>query len=355
VPEPIKDKLRSLSSNITIRKQSRKGACGWLFFGENRINRQKIAIKFYDWGGDTSHAEPQNLAAIKSENVISILDAAFVNTDYAYFLTPYCEKGDLDEEICSGVQGNSRAVKLTRDVLSGLSFLHTAKLLHRDLKPQNILIDDRGRAIIGDFGSVKKIPDGSNSVPGSGHSLIYRPPESVKNGQYGITGDIYQIGLLFFQLLGGHFPYEESAWLTQKQLAKYHATEDCIDKQLFATDCIKKRIVASTVADTSTLPPWVCLPLIRTITKACNKEPRKRYSTCNEFLAHINAIRNEIHDWQIVAGLPTRFGTPNYRIQFDKKHSIHYVEKDKDSGWRKDNTFTNTDMPNLVREIETRV
>jgi serine/threonine protein kinase len=141
VPESIKTKLKDLSKHIEITKRSRKGSNGWLFFGQNRIHKQKVAIKFYDWGGDAKyHAEPKNLAAIKSKNVIQILDASFVDRDYAYFLTPYYKHGDLDNEICNGIRGNIRAVSITRDILSGLSHLHSGALLHRDLKPQNILM-----------------------------------------------------------------------------------------------------------------------------------------------------------------------------------------------------------------------
>lgn len=126
VPIPIKNKLLELSTSVTFTKRSRKGSNGWLFFGQNKISRQKIAVKFYDWSGDSAyHAEPKNLAAIKSKNVIQILDASFVDKNYAYFLTPYYYNGDLDVEICNGISGNNRAVSVTRDILLGLSHFYT--------------------------------------------------------------------------------------------------------------------------------------------------------------------------------------------------------------------------------------
>jgi len=245
VPSPIKTKLLSLSKKIEITKRSRVGSNGWLFFGQNYILKQTVAIKFYDWGGEAKyHAEPKNLAKINSENVVHILDASIVDSNYAYFLTPYFENGDLDNEICNGIQGNLRALSVARDVLSGLSHLHTENLLHRDLKAQNILVAADGKAVIGDFGSVKKIPHGNTSVPGSGHSLIYTPPESISSGLYGIPGDIYQVGIVLFQMLGGRLPYEEFAWLNSRELSKYRAIPDEIDRQIFATECIKNKIEA---------------------------------------------------------------------------------------------------------------
>ncbi len=356
VPAPVKSKLIALCKDIEITKRSRNGANGWLFFGTNRIHGQKVAIKFYDWGGKAKyHAEPKHLATIDSPNVIKILDASYVDTDYAYFITPYCINGDLDKEICNGIRGNNRAVSVVRGVLSGLSHLHSSNLLHRDLKAENILIDDDDKAIIGDFGSVKKIPKGNTSVPGSGHSLIYTPPESITSGLYGVPGDIYQVGMVLFQLLGGRLPYEESSWLNSRDLKKYRSIGDEIDKQLFARECIKKKIEKGKIVVLSTLPPWVCTPLQRTISKACNIAPAKRYQSCSEFLARLNSISGVVHDWVIEAGIPTRIcNNTRYRVAYNSKKEIHFVEKDKSSGWRKDNSFEGSSLKELVEEIENK-
>lgn len=355
VPVSIKNKLIELSTSIDINKRSRKGSNGWLFFGQNRIHKQKVALKFYDWGGEPKyHAEPKNLAAINSKNVIKILDASFVDGEYAYFLTPYCKKGDLDAEICNGIKGNIRAVFVARGILSGLSHLHARNLLHRDLKAQNILISDDSKAIIGDFGSVKKIPEGNSTVPGSGHSLIYSPPESISHGLFGVPGDLYQIGVVFYQILGGKLPYEESAWLNKLDLKRYRKIPDEIERQIFATECIKHKIKRGKIVDITTLPPWVCVPLRRTISKACNVQPQKRYQSCSEFLARLNSIRDQIHDWKIKDGYPLRHGACRYRILFDNKKSQHFVQKDKGSGWRKDNSFQGLALQEIVAEIEKR-
>jgi len=352
-PVPVKQKLSELSRNISFEKQSHNGSNGWLFFGTNRISRLRVAVKFYDWGGDQIyHAEPRHLAAIRSENVIQILDASQVDNDFAYFLTPYFRNGDLDEELCHGNFGNLRALNVARDILSGLSHLHASALLHRDLKPQNILISDELRAVIGDFGSVKKIPDGHSTVPGSGHSLIYRPPESVLSGLYGVPGDIYQVGVVLYQMLGGYFPYEESEWLTEKELVRYRAIHDSIDRQIYANDCIKEKIRRGKIINTALLPAWVCTPLKRLIRQATNTNPSKRFESCSSFLASLNKIRNEIKDWAFHNGCLTLEGTTSFRVCLEPETGNYHVQKKRASGWRRDNSFEPNTIDALVAGIE---
>ncbi len=356
VPSPIRDKLVEISKDIEITKRSRSGACGWLFFGKNKIHGQNVAIKFYDWGGEAKyHIEPKHLASIESNNVIKILDASHVNDDYAYFLTSYCSNGDLDKEILNGIRGNKRAVSVTRDILLGLSFLHSKNLLHRDLKAENILIDDDDKAIIGDFGSVKKIPEGQSSIPGSGHSLIYTPPESISTGEYGIPGDIYQVGVVLFQLLGGYLPYDDPSWLNPREIKKYRLITDEIERQIFAKECIKNKIEKGNVVDLSTLPPWVCKPLRLTVSKACNIKPEKRYQSSSEFLARLNSISKKVNDWTIENGYPIRnCSNCRYRVIYNRKKQSYFVEKEKNAGWRKDNSFKGTSLNELIKEIENR-
>ncbi len=355
-PQPIKDKLENLSESYNFERQSDKGANSWLFFGRNIVSNQSIALKFYDWSGDTKyHAEPRNLVSLQSNNVISILSAEIVNGDYAYFITPFLSKGDLDDKISRGFRANIRAVKLAREILSGLSHLHSKCLLHRDLKPENIFLSDDDRAVIGDFGSVKQIPDGETTVPGSGHSLIYRPPESVSTGIYGIPGDLHQVGVVLYQLLGGSLPYREDSWLNQSELKRYRKYSDPIDRQVFANDIIKKKIERGQILKMNSLPPWVCVQLKRLISKATNIDPSRRFQSCSEFMAQISSIFPHIHDWQIQDGYPTHNGKRvQHRIFKDQKTGQEIVQKRCTGNWRTDNSIKGDSTSDLVKQIEAK-
>ena len=221
-PNVIIDSLKNLENQISFDKASSKGANGYLFFGHNNVLNRRVAVKYYYWGGDPSfHAEPQRLAQIQSDNVITIHHAELLDDDYAFFMTPYCPIGDLDDLLEINPLGLKKAIDIVLNLLSGLSHLHSIRIVHKDLKPQYILIDSNLKALIGDFGSVKKIPEGMDSIPGSGHALLYRPPESIKSNTYCEKGDIYQLGLVLYQAVGGYLPYEESAWLNKIAKKKY--------------------------------------------------------------------------------------------------------------------------------------
>jgi hypothetical protein len=90
----------------------------------------------------------------------------------------------------------------------------------------------------------------------------------------------------------------------------------------------------------------------RTISKACNIKPASRYQSSSEFLARLNAIRGQIHDWRIENGDPVRQAQYLHRIVYDRRKNEYFVQKDKGSGWRKDNSFQGNNLTELVSEIE---
>ncbi len=279
-PSEIKDCIKQLSSNFIFYRESSKGANGYLFFGKNKILNTKIALKFYYWGSNKEyHAEPQKLSLINSENVIKILNASYLDDEWAYFITPLCENGDIDDFIETTDIGNHKALDMISQILIGISFLHKERFIHRDLKPSNIYMCDDGKVVIGDFGSIKHIPAGLNSIPASSHSILYRPPESVITNTYGISGDIYQIGIVLYQLLGGYLPYDEISWLNKKELEQYNTLIDDFDKSRFVDKCLKNKIIQSKVLLMSSLPPWVPDNIKRIIQKACHKDSSKRFTT----------------------------------------------------------------------------
>ncbi|MCJ7448686.1 MAG: protein kinase family protein [Bacteroidales bacterium] len=256
IDDEIKDFIKS-QKDITIDKHSDSGCNGELFFGSHKIFNERVALKFYyiDKHG-LSHKEPQILRQIDHKNILKILDARIIGDNYAYFLTPQIEGGDLDEYRLKTVLDTHSALEITQGILMGLTEMHKNpnRLLHRDLKPNNILIDNDKTAIIADFGSVKYIPFSQNSIVASKNSLVYRAKEVVEKGEYCFQSDIYQVGIVLFQLLNGFFPLAIIDWFDTKKQKKIKDIKDMFEQHVFIEKQFDKLISGNKLLKLESLP-----------------------------------------------------------------------------------------------------
>ena len=98
LPAPLKKKTEDLSRFIDFKRMIDKGNNGYVLIGFNTLLQQEVVVKFYYWG-EGDHAEPARLAQMDSEHILSILHAESINDDDAFFITPYCAAGDLDDAL----------------------------------------------------------------------------------------------------------------------------------------------------------------------------------------------------------------------------------------------------------------
>jgi serine/threonine protein kinase len=353
IPNQIKTALIKLNNNYYISDHITEGENGYVFKAINRVLESPAIIKFYNWDGDPRfHLEPQALTRIDSPNVLKVLDAGVVDCSWAYFITPFCSEGSLDALLASDALGTIQAFEICNGILNGLTYLHASRFIHRDLKPGNIYIH-LGRPVIGDFGSLIYLRCGETVVPASRHSVLYRPPESVTHDHYCFAGDIYQVGVILYQLLGGSLPYEEKKWLTDAQLKIYNCKK-YPDNTIFADECLKARIARGRLLDLNTIHAWAPHKLRRLVKKACNKDPTKRFESAGAFLAALSQTRAALADWAMVDGYLTLRASPtSYRIL--TVAPPFRVEKRRQSNWRKDSTCSSiNDLRSLVLEIEGR-
>lgn len=143
----------------------------------------------------------------KHENLVTTYDAGISANGY-WYLTMELVHG-VTLATASGQHRLAYSVirRIARDVLSGLSFLHSQQVIHRDIKPSNILLSRDGTVRIADFGLVKQAYEtGSGCFRGT---LAYASPESLQG--YGLTerADLYSLGLILYELVSGSLPYRE--------------------------------------------------------------------------------------------------------------------------------------------------
>ncbi len=355
VDEPIKEFVR-FQEDVDIDRYSDIGANGDLYFGTRKILNDRVALKFYFYNSHiSSHQEPLLLKEVKHENILEIYDAKIINEQYAYFLTPEINGGDLQKFINTNIISTATAVSITQGILKGLSELHknTNDFVHRDLKPNNILIDKYSlQPFIADFGSIKKIPEASESVVASKSTFIYKPYESIIDGEYYKQSDIYQVGVILFQLLGGSFPLAAADWLSDRQKNKLNKISGNFEQWQFIEECINQKIVKSKLLDFNTLPQYISKKLKGIIRIATNADKDKRYQTCAEFLKALFDYQKSAKDWWIDDDVifANGKGKQTFKIYKDKKGYVLEVRKNGNA-WRRDNKHTGR-LKDIIEKLQ---
>jgi eukaryotic-like serine/threonine-protein kinase len=350
LPEKIRPIVAELSKKYEFEKINLKGANGYVIIAVNRLIERRVAIKFYYWG-DGAHPEPRTLSTLASDNILRVHDAAAIDNEDAYFVTEFCEGGDLDDLLFKGPIGVIKAVDYIQDIASGASFLHAAGYIHRDLKPSNIFCDVNKKLLIGDFGSVVAIGAKGYVETFSTHSPIYRTPEKIESGRDYPQGDIYQIGLVFYQLLGGKLSYNLEDWLTKQQVECYNSLPEP-SNQLYANEIIESLILKGKILDYSSLPPWCPKPLISIIRKCTHLDMSKRFDSVTALKGKLNNIRADLPNWRVSPELVLARPKVDYRVR--QEQDLFFVEKlvRRSMLWRRIRTIAPASLAEIIEAVE---
>jgi serine/threonine-protein kinase len=166
--------------------------------------------------------EAKILHRLRHPNIIPLLDFGEAE-GLLYLVMPYITLGSLRDRLDESSVTVEQGSKIIRQIASALQFAHDRKIIHRDVKPSNILIDDNFNAWLSDFGFAR-MHDASMSITGS--TLVgtpaYMAPEQILGHTTTPSSDQYALGVVLYQLATGHLPYEAD---TPMGLALKHATE----------------------------------------------------------------------------------------------------------------------------------
>jgi serine/threonine protein kinase len=348
-PLEVQDSLAELSQHYDHFQENNRGVNGYLFFAQNLVSQQEVAIKYYSGEPGREHDEPRQLAAINSPNVLPIHDARSISPDWGYFITPKCNEGDLDDLIESSPSVHV-AIDTAIGVCRGLSAIHAQRMLHRDLKPGNIVID-QGRPRIADFGSVKFVPAGEDSIQASRHSILYRPPESFESNRYTVIGDLYQVGLITFQLLGGALPYDGFHYFNARELREYSSINDAVDRSIFINSVIQNRAQGGNLANLSSLPPWISAVAKRSLRKIINPNPARRIRSVAEIAAILTQLRSNINNWKWVGNV-AQMTQGNRLIEIRPNGTVYQAFHQRNGQFRRIPNLSPAPLQELVARIK---
>lgn len=191
-----------------------------------------------------------------------------------------------------------QVIKLGRDILCGLGYLHDFSLVHRDIKPGNVLIGPRDQGMINDYGLARQFQYGTLSGPTPMYAFHFAP-EVLNQKSFTVQTDIYQVGLTLFRMLVG------LGWLRQKfdRLGKEGYFRAIIDGDLISK---------------SDFPAYVPNRLGRIILKAVDSDLSKRYSSALEMRRELEKLEYPGY-WTVTDNGDYVGYNGNYRYSFEKK------------------------------------
>jgi serine/threonine-protein kinase len=196
-----------------IRKLGTGGMAN-VYLAEDQELGRRVAIKILDdrHAGDEQFVErfrreAKNAAALSHPNIVSIYDRGEAEGTY-YIAMEFLDGRSLKELIVSrGPAPISVAIDYTRQILGALRFAHRHGIVHRDIKPHNVLVDPEGRLKVTDFGIARAGASQMTEVGSIVGTAQYLSPEQAKGAPVDQTSDLYSVGVVLYELLTGGPPF----------------------------------------------------------------------------------------------------------------------------------------------------
>ena len=216
--------------------------------------------------------EAKAMAALNHSNIVKVYDFD-TSGERSYIVMEYLSQGTLKdklEELARKGQQISlaEAIQIMLQVSNALAFAHSRGMIHRDIKPPNIMFNDQGAAILSDFGIAKVVSGPSFTQTGAMiGSPAYMSPEQGLGKPGDERSDIYSLGVLFYQLATGQLPYAAD---TPLAVVLKHVNEP--------------------VPDPSLLNPTIPAGIRAVVTKAMAKEPEARYQAAKSMADDLRQV-----------------------------------------------------------------
>lgn len=207
--------------------------------------------------------EAQAAAALAHPNIVNVYDVGDEQNIF-YIVMELVEGITLKTYIeKKGRLTVKEATSIAIQVASGLEIAHNNQIVHRDIKPQNIIISREGKVKVTDFGIAKSISSNTNTADAMG-SVHYTSPEQARGGYSDAKSDIYSLGIVMYEMVTGRVPFDGE---TTVVVAVKHLQEDMVSPRVYASD--------------------VPVSLEHIILKCTEKSPDRRYGSAAELIADL--------------------------------------------------------------------
>lgn len=323
-----------------LKKEIGRGGMGAVFLAERDDGefKQKVAIKLIKRGMDSDFIiqrfrnERQILAQMRHPNVAHLFDGGTTEAGSPYFIMEFIE-GESIYKYCDDNKLNlTERLQLFQKICSAIEYAHEKQIIHRDIKPSNILVTSQGNPKLLDFGISKILnPEfihESINPTGSMMRLMtpdYASPEQVRGDKITFSSDIYSLGVLLYELLTGHRPFD----FKDKSLHEI-SNEICETPPIKPSEVITCEANLLSQYKTGSPEEFAKLRdsslqelknelsnnLDNILLKALNKKPENRYQSVKEFSKDIS---RHLNGQKVTA--PQIVETESKAIDFERSYS----------------------------------
>jgi serine/threonine protein kinase len=305
--EIIIDRIRA-AGKYELREENFEGMNAYSFVARHLHLKRDVFLKVYDAVPEEGDVflEPRSFIEATSNSggcpyLVEVLDAEFLGDDYVLIAMELVDGGSILSRISDGPFRLMDAIEVAKNILQGVSHLHSSRFLHRDIKPANIIIADmygRLHPKIGDFGSMAKLNSGETTVVASRHSPLYVPPEAWgEQAVYCFQSDIYQVGMVLYEMINGALPYEEEHMLDNHSKAqikkcgcKLFSDLDRLDQCRIVDESICRRAKSRKLLSLVQKKPYLYGGIQRIINAATNPDLHNRYKKAVDMHSALNQI-----------------------------------------------------------------
>ena len=228
------DRLKeALAGRYAIEREIGSGGMATVYLAEDLKHERKVAVKVLRpelaaaLGSDRFHQEIKIAAQLHHPHILPLHDSGAAD-GFLYYVMPYEDGQSLREKLArEGELPIADAVRILRDVVDALSHAHKHNVVHRDVKPDNVMLSDR-HALVTDFGVAKAVSEatGRHKLTTEGIALgtpAYMAPEqAAADPHIDHRADIYAVGAVAYELLTGRPPF---AGTTQQEVLAAHVTQ----------------------------------------------------------------------------------------------------------------------------------
>lgn len=210
--------------------------------------------------------EAQSAAGLSHPNIVSVYDVG--EDDGVYFIVMELVQGiTLKNYIdMKGKLDIREALNISVQIASGLSAAHENRIIHRDIKPQNIIMSRDGKVKVTDFG-IAKVADSTTVTTTAAGTVHYISPEQARGGYSDERSDIYSLGITMYEMVTGRVPFEGE---TNVAVALMHIQSEMVPPRK--------------------LEPSIPVSFEKIILKCTQKKPERRYASAKELIADLRKV-----------------------------------------------------------------